>query len=59
MRCCHSVATDRLRGMKASVPAAVAFDHGMNLAPVQVEHAHGDGARRPVVRQMIGKKRKL
>ena len=21
---------------------------GMNLAPVQIEHAHGDGARRPV-----------
>ncbi len=27
---------------------SVALDLGMNLAPVRVEHAHGDGARRPV-----------
>ena len=27
---------------------AVAPDRGMNLAPVQVEHAHRDGARRSI-----------
>jgi hypothetical protein len=32
----------------AKLFCAVALDRGMNLAPVQVEHAHGDGARRPV-----------
>ncbi len=27
---------------------SVALDLGMNLAPVQIDHARGDGARRPV-----------
>ena len=30
------------------LPLGFAFDLGMELAPIQVEHAHGDGARRPV-----------
>jgi hypothetical protein len=33
---------------------SAALDLGMNLAPVQVEHAHGDGAGRPVY---VGDKR--
>lgn len=37
----------RLRG-PPGLMLGVAFDLGMNLASVQVEHAHGDGARRPV-----------
>jgi hypothetical protein len=28
--------------------AAVAFDRGLNLAPVDVKHAHGHGMRRPL-----------
>jgi len=30
-----------------SYPLTLAFDCGMNLAPVSVEHSHGDCARRP------------
>ena len=29
-------------------PMRLALNDRMNLAPVQVEHAHGDGMRRPV-----------
>jgi hypothetical protein len=38
-----TIGSPQTKSSSAPAPA-----RGMNLAPVQVEHAHGDGARRPV-----------